>query len=667
MRRGLSSLFCFAATFCLFGGVVEFVYDRPDRSPVVFSAECRAENAMAAECCLWLDVIYDDGSAVWGTGDAQVQCRQGTHDWERVVGVFRPENPVKRISFHTLFRGAPTGKAEFRNVVLERREPRKDEICRKELSDFPRTIPCGGRHLGPAAVPSGKNAVWIADSMRRVTPLDYPTTEEVRSPEIALELMRNESESVQLNLTAAEDVDLRDVDLRLPRLMRSDGQTFAGSLKWERVGYIPRRTGYLPHPLGVDPAWKWLPDPLLPSKPFRVRPASTQGTWLTVRALPETEPGVYSGTVEVVRGKELLHSVRIRVEVAEAVLPSRFATRNSFSVLDGFTRSAYPDRFRQMKRESWSVLLDHRMSPDDISRFKTPNSDDIEYACDRGMNGFNVLNVVPEPADPMTPVVYTAEAGILASNEFYRSFLARLRPVVADVKRHGHMNLAYVYGFDERGSEYYPVMREFRRRLRRDIPGIHLLSTSRAYRDLAIGENGLTGPVDVCDWFCPLLSDWRPEISDSLRRQGKEVWWYVSGIPDYPYANFASIEHPLIEARILGWMTHLYGVDGFLYWAVNFWEQSNGLLKTDDTYLDWDSTIDNHHHGDGVLIYPGADHILPSIRLAAIRDGIEDGELLRTLPKSESDGVCRQIIRSLTDFTRDPAVLRSVRRRILCR
>ena len=63
------------------------------------------------------------------------------------------------------------------------------------------------------------------------------------------------------------------------------------------------------------------------------------------------------------------------------------------------------------------------------------------------------------------------------------------------------------------------------------------------------------------------------------------------------------------------------------------------------------------------------EHILPSIRLANVRDGIEDGELLKMMADegraAAADAACRKLITDLKHFSRDPAALRSARESLL--
>ena len=67
-------------------------------------------------------------------------------------------------------------------------------------------------------------------------------------------------------------------------------------------------------------------------------------------------------------------------------------------------------------------------------------------------------------------------------------------------------------------------------------------------------------------------------------------------------------------------------------------------------------------------MYPGKEHILPSIRFANIRDGEEDYEYLlraeRKLGRKAVEDMVRPLLRSQTDFTRDAAALSSLRARL---
>lgn len=155
--------------------------------------------------------------------------------------------------------------------------------------------------------------------------------------------------------------------------------------------------------------------------------------------------------------------------------------------------------------------------------------------------------------------------------------------------------------------------------------------------------------------------------ADYLRARGKKVWWYTCCSPASPYANMASLEYPAVEGRlVLGYLTWLHRADGFLFWHVNNWRADQGQMDESDTYFPGWSTW--NHLGvpcDGIFLYPGKEHVLPSIRFANIRDGEEDYEYLlqaeKKLGRKAVEKIVRPIVRSQTDFTRDAAALSALR------
>ena len=101
-----------------------FQYEKPDKTPILFSGWSKAVDALALEYSIFLDVFYTDGTASWGR---RADFRLGTHDWEEAKGVFVPNKPVKKIEVYALFRSKAKGEktkgsVKFRDFSLERRE-----------------------------------------------------------------------------------------------------------------------------------------------------------------------------------------------------------------------------------------------------------------------------------------------------------------------------------------------------------------------------------------------------------------------------------------------------------------------------------------------------------------------------------------------------------------
>ena len=133
VRRALGLFLAAAGAFMAFaedcssfkGGLWRtLTYDEPTTLPVIFSGESRAEDAYASDYCIWLDLWYDDGTPVWAV---RADWSQGSHGWEQTAGAFVPARPVRKIEMHAFLRNGK-GKAEFRNLKLERREGKGDVL-----------------------------------------------------------------------------------------------------------------------------------------------------------------------------------------------------------------------------------------------------------------------------------------------------------------------------------------------------------------------------------------------------------------------------------------------------------------------------------------------------------------------------------------------------------
>ena len=657
-----------------------FTYDKPDCTPVVFEGWSRSKNAVARDYCLWLDVHYADGTKKWAL---RSDFRLGSHDWELVRDFWIPEKPVEKIEFFAFLRKG-SGTAEFRDVKLERRVPSADEFfgsVRRTNRPYAEAdevegmvFKNGHRQVsrrsvegtsGPVSTVAPDVArVWVADSMRRVTPLTFPRSNE--SEAVDLEVAQAEAESAQLVVSTGTACEWTTGGVELPVLKAADGTDFKGTFVWQRVGYLARRAGYAPHPEGAESVEKWFPDPLLPAAPFRVRKGASQGLWLTVTAARDAKPGVYTGTIVVLGNGRAAARVPVSVRVRAFAQPTTFGMPTAFCIMDGFTRAQYPDQYEAMRRQSWDVMLDHRLNPDDISRTSPPPIDDLLHAKARGMNRFNILNLVPPPKDKKAKWVCYSSPEETENPAFYDYVKKTLTPYVAELRKHDLVKFAYLYGFDERQKEYYPGIDRLWKQLKADFPDIPLMTTAMMYKDMAAGKDYPC--LETTDWYCPLTSYYQPELSARLRAKGKQVWWYTCCGPKYPYANMASYEYPPIEGRLLGWMTHLYRADGLLFWHVNFWGRNRNLDPSDTFFPAWDTFSGLHMPGDGIFLYPTTEGIVPGIRLAQMRDAVEDYERLQLAASKAGtnavDEISRTLITSMTDYTRSPGALRAARARL---
>ena len=660
---------CLLGTTFTSGVWKSFKYEDAEmtNAPIVFTGWAKAEARDVADFCIWLDVYYKNGEHTYGRCAYFDRTRT---DWQQARGVFKPGYPVKRIEVNALFRGnqwnrkgKPDGTCVFRDFTLERRIGTNEEFVVTKYSNRPfentvaeftdtldgdrvtrtvRTTHHADAMTSP--IPNGRPKIWAAHSLRKISPLTFPKGNEDEK-RLSILMARNERESAQVLVSMPADTEWTACELELPSLRMADGTPFAGEIKWERQGYLAREPGFSPHPCALPDHERWFPEVLLPAAPMRVRACSTQGAWITVYAATNAAPGVYTGDVVVKEGGVEKGRVPLRVSVAPVALPRRFIMPNAFALMDCHTRRVYGNDWKRFRREAQDIMLDHRLNPDDISRTELPEIDDLLHARERGMNCFNILNVVPKPKNP-TDMVLICKPGEVFNEKFYDYFFGKVKPFVEELKRHGLDKDAYVYGFDERGPEFYDGIREFWERMQKEIPGIPLMNTAKNYSNYATGKRKGDESLLMGDWYCPVTWDHDFAVSEEIRRKtGKKVWWYVCCGP-----LFCTYESNPVERRIFGLQTWQVKADGYLYWMMNYWMTKTRLSEGDTYFPEYKTGHWAGNAGSGMLLFPGENHVLPTIRLAQVRDGMEDYEFAVMHDRAYGRDATMKIIERVSQF-----------------
>ena len=686
-----------------FGVKQTIEYLTPSVKPINISGWSRATDIKrGAEYCIFLDILHTDGS--W-TYSVRAKWQPGTHGWEATEFSYRPKKPVKKIFYFILLR-KNSGSAMFKDLSLTRGEPKlqihyvsifslapwkndhyriryeflKDNVIseyklvnsnNKVLAsgikkgkkvDF--TLKCPGKPIKvivngsdgktscqmerniiritpPAKLPNGqKTYVWVADSMTKVTPLTFPKKNQPKS--IKISLAGGERESVQVLVSNVSKQPLNNLSLEISDIKDSKGNIFPGKIIWERVAYVPRAGNCNIHKESSPDGIYWLPDPLLKAKSFSVYPNSTQSLFITAFANENAKAGVYKGSIKV-KGS-LQEVISFEIKVHKFTLPKRFSYRTAFAIMDGYLDMQYPTKsLKEIRRMAWDIMLDHRLNPDDITRTSLPDIDDHLYARKRGMNYFTICNLVPQPKKK---VLWSLVSPVSAyNNQLFDEFIRRFDPYVAQLKKHNLDKDAAFYGFDERGEEYFPVMLKLKKMLnqRYNIP---LFSTSSMFRLLASNPKRLDCYGN--NWYCPPTMFYKNKLAKELRKKGYQVWWYTCCGPYYPYANFASLEYPFRDGRILAWMSYFNEADGFLFWHTNNWYRGTKYLDENTTFQsEFKLFVIGGAAGDGQFLYPCKNGPVSSIRLANLRDGSEDYDYLKLLEQKKGKDFAMKIAGAL--------------------
>ena len=526
----------------------------------------------------------------------------------------------------------------------------------------------------------------------------------VLAKEVSLEAAAGERESFQVTVMPVEHA-LKGVYL-LPRdLVGSSGGRIAyDHIEWhvvrtvevERAPFPIRRTG--PHP-----------DPLEPGRPFDVPVQRNQTCWVTVHVPAGTPAGEYQGEVEVVVPGVRTFPIRVKLMVWPFELPARnhlkldfwysgWATwcwyRTHCPTVEQFDRildvlAKYRLVTYMTPRVNW-CHIDIWKEPDGSFTFDYTTMDRyLEASFKHGLNAFNLnfscnLTGLMAALKPDQCNVHNRKTGKVTKGKYGPDTLTQqqcrelfpklLKDYIAHLKAKGWWDAAFIECVDEPGPDRHELMRRTYALLHETAPDLKRLSA-------AVGaDHKLREHVEI---YCPLTKNFRPAAAHAAQKAGKHSWWYVCCSPYPPYPNWL-VPQDCAAHRVLLWQTWQQSVEGFLYWGVNQWWQGKPDECPQDPARRWpNGPFKLSLYGDGLMIYPGyrIGEPWPSIRLAMIRDGLEDYEYLWLLNErvnqAKRAGVGDKLVKEaqqilavpaeltpdLKTYNRDPQVMLSLRRR----
>lgn len=677
--------------------------ETPDTRPVWFGGTLRCENAFppvvgTQEQEFGVSVVlkYEGGGEDW---NPFAKWDVGTHGWQETQSVYYPKKPVKSILLRVCAIPGP-GSAQYRDIFVRREDPGPSVSRWRRVTDRPFadedylyvTFPmptdwkgeccgrtAGGRAerrvkipVGPEAgtvklflkrngkskevaiefpaldlprstVPAGGVAVWTEDPSVAVTPLSFPATNAPRR--VLLALARRASASAQVLVSTGVGRTLDGVTLDIGALKRQDGAAFKGTVKWERQGYVRRSLEAVAHPMAPDGRVRWIPDPLFPAAPMKVREGSTQGAWVTVKADAEAAAGWYTGEIAVKADGEELARVPVQLRVLPLSLPETFSCPAIHAVWESHVHGLYKERGAEMLDRMYDTMLDYRLDPDACGlRWYEPVPVDrlLEWK-KRGMRKTSALALNVKTKSPGQMWVPDPTVEQTNDPKFYEDIRDRLKPYIEEVRKAGLIDSIYVYGFDERWDAYFPGIAKFWRRFKEDLPDVPVMTTAFMYRRRAEGKN--VPDWTVTDWHCPGMPFWRKPLTDELHALGKQAWWYICCGPVYPRLNVGN-EHPPLDCRLLTWQQYAENCDGVFNWGVNYWHNRKPTDDSDVYLKDWN--LGSGMSGDGLMFYPGKSGPLPTIRLANVRDGVQDYELMKLAEAKVGREAVLEIVRRIS-------------------
>jgi hypothetical protein len=546
---------------------------------------------------------------------------------------------------------------------------------------------------------------WFVDSLIKVFPEDKADKHALAVPQVAA--ARNSHASIQFVVRASRRVD--NVTVAAKWLGRNAAGL--GEIQVRPVGYVPAaaNTPDTPSSELIHSVPALFPDVLFERFPITLEPGKTQPLWLTLRIGAGCVPGRYRAEV-VVREKGIQRAREaFSVEVLAASVPSRQTLKvtNWFYLSD---RWLVPFFGVKSRTEEWwklienmaRVMAEHRqnvivtpLTGFYFSRLALiqarPRGDGLEYDFtdfDRWVNTFqragvigyiegsHVLRREEDLEDPnlLRVDVYLRENGkaVLRSlppddPRVEGALTQMFSALYAHLKEKGWAGIYYQHIMDEpegSGGNLIPVYRKFAELVRRTMPDVLTIDAISAPHDYGVYEKS-------CDIWVPVLGSFEGngrQIREHARN-GREVWFYTCLAPTGRYPN-RFLDYSLVKVRMLHWIDFRYGLTGFLHWGGNYWS-SDPFHETQPVVMGGSSWVTLMlPPGDAFISYPEPQGktILSSIRWEMMTEGIEDYELLQALKEKDSDAAQKlalQVVRSSTDYVRDPGEFRKLRMELL--
>ncbi len=459
--------------------------------------------------------------------------------------------------------------------------------------------------------------VWLSNAMNRVfpdsRPQDWPS-----HPRIEISAARREYESFQIVVLPAPGRTVDNLQLQISDLTKGNDIISAQNIEWYQVGFVYLTDAYLASKDNyIDDAAPdngWWPDILIPVDSIDIDDNFAQPIWLTVYVPQTTPPGEYNGSITISTENGLPAQIDLTLTVYNFTL-----AKGPGNCRTAFT---FPSGSWNNYRRAADFALEHRLNVDYLSRTTAPSVYDLEHYYNKGQNSYTLM--------------CTGNSNCLVDPDFIAtvdSFFASLsHSWYQDELR----DMAMFYGFDEANSGLWDEMADCFGILEDNFPDIERMTT--APMNLSIHWWLFNNPVKVLadhniDYICLQTRWYDYNKAAALRTAGYQHWAYVCAAEfNSQYANFF-IQYPLIESRAIWWQNFHQNMDGFLYWNMTNWKAGYTPLDPDAGPLYYwqfePGPYDDWPPGDGLLIYPGKnDRPFASIRLANIRDGIEDYEYL---------------------------------------
>ena len=543
--------------------------------------------------------------------------------------------------------------------------------------------------------------LYQVDTLKKVFKEQSYFRDEVDTIRVA----RGEYASVQI--VAKGLCDVKDMTVSVKSIKSESGKTLEGATAgW--VGYVYVGRSYNPKSNEIlSSTSDYFPDPILPDSAFSIETGEVQPLWVTVPIAANAETGVYQGTVEITGtagGKKQTWEKDFFIKVYPVTLGKSPLYVTNWSAHFGAGTHSFLNNNEPVELYSplyWElielhaeIMASHRQNVHriypvwhtlytlkegkytfDFSRFdreaeifdKVGALELIEGGHLAWRSGawdepfyVEVPLLDDEESQKLLPGVcpQRVENGIRfvklpVEDSRTQNFLNQFLPALKDhLEKKGWLDRYTQHIADEPNAANAASYGEISKYIRKYMPGVRLL-------DAVLTSKELAGTIDI---WVPVLDVLHRDYDfyQQLQKDGKEIWFYTCVGPRGNYAN-RFIEQPLIQTRFLHWINYKYNVTGYLHWGLNYWVPDQ---------LDANQSRDRGRlpAGDNCIIYPGYKKLYSSIRFEAMREGIDDYQLLKMLDAKNPDrakSFANNVILGFNNYDNSIRYFRDIRKQLL--
>ncbi|MBI3667468.1 MAG: DUF4091 domain-containing protein, partial [Acidobacteria bacterium] len=378
---------------------------------------------------------------------------------------------------------------------------------------------------------------------------------------------------------------------------------------------------------------------------------------------------VYTGNVTVTRDAGIkLADVPFSVTVWDFELPKAPSLRSAFHDYDAGYRRGAVSYYGYVPGGAQHLSLAKAMDEDLLAHRLMPESPfNVGFSID------STGHIVPNPEGEAVLESWLARPEVSDYKLYFNTTSPFADPLGADragainylrdayewLSSRGFLNKVWLRQVDDPDTPAkFQLARDLADLIHQANPNYNAAVTAQFYKPGVASY--LYGHLNIL-----IMAGWSFDPVASAQRQAarNQIWSFNALAPGIENPSpFWQIDFPLLNFRIFPWINFRYGLTGLLYWTTAYWEeiQARGASPWTDpcSYRSGASCF----NGDGMLVYPGKEvnylipqnaygqassasvyGPIPSLRLKALRDGMEDYELL-ALAASRDPSRAKQIV-----------------------